>query len=348
MDIILLLVGVIFALAGGALIWSQLYALLFFDRTDGKVIALERRTTPAGNSKKEGGPMYYPVIEYIGKGNKLTFTGNTGSGWPAYEIGEEVKVLYSYEKKEARLKSMVPILVGFVFALVGLALSYYFIITYTFSVFSTVIYVVAGYLIIRQVRKAMKKRDINSIDELKESFRNTEMKTKRGTDPEQSIRIHSSEELNREIYRKSKGLKFAGPVFTLVGLATIGLSIYLGMERAEFLETAAAASGKVTELIESRSDDSYVYYPMVEFTVPGSDRAVIFRHDSGSNPPSYSVGEVVSVLYDPQNPANAIIDGGLFNWMGTGITSFLGIVFTAAGISIFSHRRKQKKFLSRT
>lgn len=348
MDIILLLVGVLFAVAGAALIWTQLKALLFFDRTEGKVVAIEKRTTPSGDSTKEGGPMYYPVIEYIGKGNKLTFTGSTGSSWPAYDIGEKVKVLYSYRKEKARLKSMVPIMAGLIFALVGLGLCYYFVITFTFSVFSTVIYGLIGVLVITRVNKALKRRDINSFDELKESFRNTEMKTKKGTAPEQSVTIYDSDELRQEVYKKSKGLKFAGPVFTLVGLATIGLSVYLGMERAEFLETAVTASGKVTELIESRSDDSYVYYPMVQFTVPGSDRAVTFRHDTGSNPPSYRVGEDVSVLYDPQNPGNAIIDGGLFNWMATGISSLLGFVFTAAGISTFKHWRKQKKLAGRS
>lgn len=348
MDIILLLVGVLFVFAGGALIWTQLKALLFFDKTDGKVIAMEKRTTPAGNSKKEGGPMYYPVIEYIGKGNILTFTAKTGSGRPAYEIGEKVDVLYSYDKKDARLKSMVPIIAGLIFALVGLALIYFFVVTFTFSVFSAVIYVAVGGLIISRVKKALKKRDIHSFDELKESFRNTEMKTKRGTEPEQNLRIHDQDELNREVYKKSKGLKFAGPVFALVGLGIIGLAVYLGLERAEFLETAVGTSGKVTELIETRSDDSYVYYPMVEFTVPGTERVVNFRHDSGSNPPSYRVGEVVSVLYDPQNPTDAIIDGGIFNWMATALSSLLGVVFTAAGFSSFKHWRKQKKLASRT
>ncbi|NGP75402.1 DUF3592 domain-containing protein [Balneolaceae bacterium YR4-1] len=347
MDIILLLVGAIFAFAGFAILWNQLYALLYFDRAVGKVIALERRTTPESNSRKKGGPMYYPVVEYIGKGNMLTFTGNTGSNWPAYEIGEEVNVLYSYDTKDAQLKSAVPLFIGLIFGLIGLGLCYYFFITFTFSLFSMAIYAFGGILIVRQVKKGLKKRDINSLDELKESFRNTEMKTKKGTAPEQSVRINNTEELNREVFKKSKGLKYVGPVFTLVGLALVGLSIYLGMKRAEFLETALTASGEVTRLIESRSDDSYVYYPMVEFTVPGSEQAITFRHDSGSNPPSYSVGEVVSVLYDPQNPHNAIIDGGLLNWFATALTSLLGLIFAGVGISSVISWQKYKRITDR-
>lgn len=343
MSIILLFAGIIFALAGGALFWSQLQALLFFDKTDGEVIAIEKRTTPPRNSKKEGGPMYYPVIEYIGKGNKLTFTGSTGSGWPAYDIGEQVKVLYSYQKKEARLKSMTPLVAGTIFTLIGIGLCYFFFATYTFSVFSTAAYAVVGFLIITKSRKALQKRDINSFDELKESFRNTEMKTRKGIRPEQSQRINDPSELGREVTKQQPGMKYVGPVFTLVGLAAIGLSIYLGMQRAEFLEKALKADGKVIELIESRSDDSYVYYPRVEFNLPETDRVLTFRHESGSNPPSYRIGESVSVLYDPQNPQNAIIDAGLFNWMGAGLSSMLGILFAAAGLSIIKNRRKYRK-----
>ncbi|MGK7369289.1 MAG: DUF3592 domain-containing protein [Candidatus Halalkalibacterium sp. M3_1C_030] len=345
MDIILLLAGIIFAFAGGALIWSQLQALLFFDKTDGEVIAIEKKTTPPRDSKKEGGPMYYPVIEYIGKGNKLTFTGSTGSSWPAYDIGDQVKVLYSYQKKEARLKSMTPFVVGLIFSLIGIALCYFFIVNYTFSVFSTAAYAVVGFLLITKVRKALQKRDINSIDELKESFRNTEMKTRKGTQPEQSQRISDPAELSRQVIKRQPAMKYVGPVFTLAGLSVIALSIYLGMQRAEFLGTALKANGKVIELIESRSDDSYVYYPRVEFSLAETDRVFTFRHESGSNPPSYSVGESVSVLYDPQNPQNAIIDAGIFNWTGTGLASILGILFTAAGVSTLKNWFKYKKLI---
>ncbi|MDX1586483.1 MAG: DUF3592 domain-containing protein [Balneolaceae bacterium] len=347
MDIILLLVGVIFTFAGLVLFWNQLHALLYYDKTVGNVVAMQKRTTPAGNSKKEGGPIYYPVIEYIGKGNKLTFTAKTGSSWPLYEIGEEVTVLYSYDSKDARLRSMLPLFIGLIFALIGLGLCYFFLITYTFSLFSTAIYVIGGFFIVRQIKKGLKKRDINSLDELKESFRNTQMKTRKGTEPEQSVTLHSSEELRSEVFKESKGKKAIGPVFTFVGLAILGLSVYLGMERADFLETALTASGEVTELIESRSDDSYVYYPLVEFTVPGREQSVVFRHDSGSNPPSYQVGEVVSVLYDPQNPHNAIIDGGLFNWFATALTALMGLIFTSVGVSTFMNWRKYKRLSNR-
>ncbi len=343
MDIVLLIVGVIFTLVGSALIWKQLQALIYFSPVEGKVVAIEKRTTPARGSKKQGGPMYYPVIEYIGSGNIKTLTGSTGSSRPMHEIGESVTVLYSRKKDEARLKSMVPLVMGLFFGLTGLGLCYLFIQIFTFSYFSMAVYAVVGILIMNGGRKALKKRDINSLDELKESFRNTEMKTRKGVGPEEPVRIYDPAELTENISKQSKGLKYVGPVFTVVGLLAIALAIYLGLERADFLETALTADGEVIKLNERRSDDSYVYYPVVEFKLPGSYDVLSFEHDAGSNPPSYRVGEQVQVLYDPRNPQNAIIDAGLFNWFAPGIASIMGLIFASVGISSIKQWRKFKK-----
>ena len=347
MEIGLLFGGCIFSLIGGALIWQQLSALLYFSKTTGTVVALEKRTTPASGSKKKGGPMYYPVIEYIAKGNKKSFTGSMGVSWPYYEIGEEVKVLYSVKKDQARIKSMIPFVMGIIFGGVGVALCIAFFNTFSFSFFSTGFSVFIGFMIIRGIWKALKKRDISSWDELKESFRNTKMKTKEGIKPEQTLVINSAEELDLDKAKKTKTLKYVGPIFTLVGIAVLALGIYLGIERKNFLETALSTDGEVVELNRKRSDDSYVYYPVVEFSPPGSTNTLTFEHDSGSNPPSYSVGESVEVLYDPQNPNEAIIDAGLMNWFGTGIASFLGLIFTLVGVSSVRRWSKYRKVVKK-
>lgn len=333
MEIGLLFGSIIFLLVGFVLFWRQLEALLYFKKVRGKVVALEKRGTPARGSKKEGGPMYYPVIEYIAWGNQKTFTGSMGTSSPMYQIGDEVDVLYSRKKDEARLKSYIPLVMGLIFSGAGALMFFWFISIFTFSLFSIGIAAVVGIYLIVHMRRALKKRDISSLDELKESFRNTDMKTRRGTDPEQKELITTKDELQQDLSRNSKKLKYVGPIFTVVGAGVLALGIYLGMERADFLETALEASGEVIRLKEKRSDDSYVYYPVVRYKLPGTDRQLIFEHDSGSNPPSYQVGENVRVLYDPQDPNQAIIDAGIFNWMGPGIATLLGGIFALVGIS---------------
>lgn len=191
--------------------------------------------------------------------------------------------------------------------------------------------------------KALKKRDISSLDELKESFRNTNMKTSEGIKPEQKVLIESSEDLELDRAKQTKALKYVGPVFTIVGLVTMALAVYLGIQRSQFLESALQADGEVTQLNRKRSDDSYVYYPVVEFKLPGSYDVLSFEHESGSNPPSYAIGEQVVVLYDPDNPHSAIIDAGIMNWFGTGIAGILGTVFSLAGIGSVRKWLKYKK-----
>ena len=149
--------------------------------------------------------------------------------------------------------------------------------------------------------------------------------------------------MQRDTYRTSKSLRWIGPAFTVIGLATVLLGIYLGKNRAAFLEVSRKGQGEVVSLNSKRSDDGYVYYPVVRYSPPGSDRSLTFEHDVGSSPPSYRVGEKVEVLYHPDDPANAIIDAGIMNWFGPGLALLLGTVFTAAGIFSFNHWRKLKK-----
>lgn len=343
MDIVLLFIGAIFLLAGTLLFWQQLQALLYFKKVPGKVIALEKRGTPASGSKKEGGPMFYPIIEYIARGNIKTFTGSMGSGSPIYRIGEEVSVLYSRKKDEARLKSMIPLVMGSIFAGVGVLMFVIFINVFTFSYFSMAATGAMGIFILVQIRKGLKKRDISSFDELKESFRNTNMKTRKGIAPEHKELITTNDQLQKVEAKSAEKLKFVGPLFTVIGLGVLALGIYLGKERADFLDTALSAKGQVIDLNERRSDDSYVYYPVVEFNLPGTDQVFTFEHDSGSNPPSYSVGEEVTVLYAPDSPGTAIIDAGILNYMGAGIASLLGLIFSVVGIASSRKHLKYRK-----
>src|SRR5205085_5322114 len=88
---------------------------------------------------------------------------------------------------------------------------------------------------------------------------------------------------------------------------------------------------------EYRSSDrvgSYSYYPIVRYTTD-NHVSVEFKDSIGGNPPSYRVGDRVTVLYLADNPRKqAIIDRGMFwNWaipvlllLGAGLLFWLFIV----------------------
>jgi hypothetical protein len=69
------------------------------------------------------------------------------------------------------------------------------------------------------------------------------------------------------------------------------------------------------------------YHPIVLFKAE-YDASFTFTDSFGSNLPLYYKGESVRVLYDPDNPANAIIDGGYW-WNTVGVMVFF-MLFAAS------------------
>jgi len=349
MEILFLLAGLLFGFIGLYFIWDHIRFLASARTVRGTVTAVEKRTTPADHSKKQGGPIYYPVIKYIADGNYKTFTSRYGMSLPQYEIGETIDVAYSRKRDEARIKQVTPFIVGGIFAAIGIGMCVLFFHVFRFSLISAGMSAAVVVSIFFSGRKLLRRHDISTLDELKESFRNTNMKTRRGTAPEETQLLTDRRELQGDVYKASKSLKWIGPLFTVVGIAVVVLGVYLGKNRAEFLEVAQLSEGEVISLNSRRSDDSYVYYPVVRYTPPGGSSPLTFEHDVGSNPPSYDVGERVQVLFHPDDPTNAIIDAGIMNWFGPGLALLLGLVFATAGIFSVNHWhkiKKSKKFLS--
>jgi len=124
-------------------------------------------------------------------------------------------------------------------------------------------------------------------------------------------------------------------VFTVVGLGMLVGSFLLYSNTQAFLQSALTASGEVVELVRSRSGDSTTYKPVVEFKTK-TGMLIEFTSSSGSNPASYSEGDIVEVLYQDSSPEKAKINSFFSLWGGTTILSVLGSVFFIVGFSIIS------------
>lgn len=123
-------------------------------------------------------------------------------------------------------------------------------------------------------------------------------------------------------------------IFTLIGLGMLAGAFFSFQSTSSFLETAAAKTGVVTDLLYSRSSDSSAYYPVVRFE-DEQGRPVEFQSSSGSNPASYSRGEGVRVLFTPGDPSSARIDGFFELWGVTLIVGGLGMAFFLVGGGMF-------------
>jgi hypothetical protein len=115
-------------------------------------------------------------------------------------------------------------------------------------------------------------------------------------------------------------------VFTLVGIGMLAGTIFFYQRTRSFVDGVETAEGTVVELNRSSS----TYRPVVRFRDRRGEE-IEFMSSTGSNPPSYSRGERVEVLYLPSRPDQAQINGFFSLWLGPLILGFLGVVFLLIG-----------------
>ena len=101
-------------------------------------------------------------------------------------------------------------------------------------------------------------------------------------------------------------------VFLLVGIGMLAGSLSWYQNTQSFVAQAVKAEGTVVELLRSSSSDSITYRPVVHFSNQNGEQ-IEFTSSAGSNPPSYSKGEKVEVLYLPTEPQNSKINGFLID-----------------------------------
>ncbi|SDX72923.1 DUF3592 domain-containing protein [Marinobacter mobilis] len=122
-------------------------------------------------------------------------------------------------------------------------------------------------------------------------------------------------------------------VFSVIGIAMLVGASLLYNNTSDFLTRAVSAQGQVVDLVLSRSSDTTTYYPVVVFR-DASGRQVEFKSNSGTNPPSYTRGERVEVLYEPGEPEAARINGFFSLWGAAIIVGGLGLVFGLVGFGM--------------
>ena len=118
--------------------------------------------------------------------------------------------------------------------------------------------------------------------------------------------------------------------FTVLGIVLLLVALYLVQITRTFLAEASTAHGTVIELVRNRSSNSNTYAPVVRFVTQAGE-SVEFTSSTSSNPPGYSEGERVEVLYRIAAPQAARINGFFSLWLGPIIAGGLGAVFTLIG-----------------
>lgn len=123
----------------------------------------------------------------------------------------------------------------------------------------------------------------------------------------------------------TKASRIIGVLFILFSIFPLGICTYCYMSTSGFLNKAEKTYGTVLDVVERRTSDGTMYYPVYSFVdVYGTKHKIYSK--SGSYPPRYDVGDPISILYDPENPEEIKMDSFVSLWMGTIIAGVLGII----------------------
>lgn len=142
------------------------------------------------------------------------------------------------------------------------------------------------------------------------------------------------------------GLMVFGAIFFLAGLAPIGFGVYTYLHHQHLAEEGEKVDGEVVEIVKDRDTDTdgdvdISYYPIVEYPV-GDGETLEFEHNVGSGTPSYSEGETVEVLYDPEAPTDAMMALESSGYEAVIAPIVMGLLFSGVGGGIFGFQIRRR------
>ena len=120
-------------------------------------------------------------------------------------------------------------------------------------------------------------------------------------------------------------------VFGAVGFILVALAVFFWLRTRAFLETAQKAQGTVIRLVYSSDSDGGGYSPVYTFRTM-SGQVIEVTDNMSSNPPQFKEGQIIDVLYDPDDPSRARINKWFNLYFAPLLLGFLGLVFGGIGI----------------
>jgi len=115
-----------------------------------------------------------------------------------------------------------------------------------------------------------------------------------------------------------------------MGLIFVAFGIALLVSQVRFLAGARNTDARIVNLLPERADDgSYTYRPQLEYVTPAG-QTVHTPLDTVSNRSAYHVGELVPILFDPDQPEHAIPNTFWSRWLFVVIFGGIGIVVSGS------------------
>jgi hypothetical protein len=115
---------------------------------------------------------------------------------------------------------------------------------------------------------------------------------------------------------------FIGKLFKIISLVFFGIAIYFLVDDFQLISNAKEVIGTVV---------SNPSKPIFEYHLDGEK----FNYEAtvSSNPPSYYIGEEVSMFVNPNQPDEVLINTFTDRWLVTVILGSMGFVFLLVGVA---------------
>ena len=135
-------------------------------------------------------------------------------------------------------------------------------------------------------------------------------------------------------------------IFSLIGIAILIGAYYFYNHTKTFLNNSQIATGTVTELVKTTSNEGTVLYqPRIKFTADNGE-GITFTSGTASNPPSHKKGDEIEVYYQIENPQNAKVKGFFTLWAAPSVMAVIGLSFFLLGFSMLTKKIRTNKKVS--
>ena len=125
-----------------------------------------------------------------------------------------------------------------------------------------------------------------------------------------------------------------GIVFSLVGGLLAAIGVFILIRTRIFIGKAQEVKGTVIQMVYSRSSNGGGgYSPVYQFTTI-EGQTIVVADNLSSNPPMFKEGQVVDVLYDPENPQKARIKRWMSLYFVPLLLGGMGLIFGGVGVAL--------------
>lgn len=283
------------------------------------------------SKSQKNGKMYSSVYKFTANDGleRICRSGGAASMITSKKIGRPQKIRYkSNNPNQAKVQNNSYLYMGLLCLILGFILGAIYFSTVSFgilsflSVLAFILYIAVT--IYSRFDGVSLQEKIDFFEKNKDIFKKLEKNTK----PIQKYEVFLGEEsFKTQQNKQTQTVKKWLPIHFLLAVGFIGGGAYSAISIYEFEQQAYKTQGIVKSMKQTTSttdnSTSYTYAPIVRYEIDGK----VYNHTSkvSSSKPSHKQGDSLTILYNPSNPEDALLERGMWNYITQMVLIILGI-----------------------